>query len=130
VADGAGGLDKTSGAGDSRVFFRDVKPYAIVDDLAQLHGPDGGVVALSHSVLWAPGGPHVDLDEPGGTELAYRAVLAEGLVDDLMQVLHPERLIAIWPELLLDRRVRSLWEDRFPELRGAVSLREPPAPTP
>ena len=34
----------------------------------------GGV----HTVLLAPGGGRVDLDEPGGTALAYQAVLAEG----------------------------------------------------
>lgn len=50
---------------DGRVFLRDVKPYAIVEDLDQLNGPAGGVVELSHSVRWAPGGPYVDLDEPG-----------------------------------------------------------------
>lgn len=104
---------------ESRVFFRDVKPYAIVDDLDQLCGPAGGVVELPHSVLWAPGGPYVDLDEPGGTALAYQAVLAEGAVEDLVQVLHRVRLIAIWPELMLDRRVREMWESRFPELHPA-----------
>ncbi|MDN5805423.1 MAG: transcriptional regulator [Microlunatus sp.] len=102
-----------------RVFFRDVKPYAIVDDLDQLRGPAGGVVELSHSVLWAPGGPYVDLDEPGGTALAYQAVLAEGTVEDLVQVLHRDRLIATWSELMLDRRVRAMWESRFPVLQPA-----------
>ena len=53
-----------------RVFFRDVKPYAIVDDLDQLHGPAGGVVELSHSVLWAPGGPYVDA---GAGPLVYES---------------------------------------------------------
>ncbi len=100
-----------------RVFFRDVKPYAIVDDLDQLRGPAGGVVELSHSVLWAPGGPYVDLDEPGGRGLAYRAVLAEGTVEDLVRILHRDQLIAVWPELLLPRRVRAMWEARFAELR-------------
>ena len=102
-----------------RVFFRDVKPYAIVDDLDQLRGPAGGVVELSHSVLWAPGGPHVDLDEPGGRGLAYRAVLAEGTVEDLVQILNRDQLIVAWPELMLPRRVRTMWEARFPELQPA-----------
>lgn len=108
---------QTSSPTDGRVFFRDIKPYAIVDDLDQLRGPASGVVELSHSVLWAPGGPYVDLDEPGGLGLAYRAVLAEGAVDDLIQVLDRDRLVAVWPDLMLDRRVRELWEARFPELR-------------
>lgn len=103
-----------------RVYLRDVKPYAVVDDLGQLHGPDGGVVELSHSVLWAPGGGRVDLDEPGGTALAYQAVLAEGTVEDLEHVLNRNRLTAVWPELLLPFRVLEMWESRFPELRPAV----------
>lgn len=102
-----------------RVHFRNVKPYAVVDDLGQLRGPAGGVVEMSHSVLWAPGGGRVDLDEPGGTALAYQAVLAEGAVDDLVQVLNRGRLIAVWAELMLPARVRQLWELRFAELRPA-----------
>lgn len=113
-----GSLSPSSSGGDGRVFFRDVKPYAVVDDLGQLRGPVGGVVELSHSVLWAPGGPYVDLDEPGGRGLAYRAVLAEGTVADLEQILNRDQLIAVWPTLLLPRRVRALWESRFPELRS------------
>lgn len=104
----------------ARVFFRDLKPYAIVEDLDQLRGPVGGVVELSHSVLWSPGGPCVDLDEPGGRGLAYRAVLAEGAVEDLVQVLNRDQLVEAWPELLLPRRVREMWESRFPELQPAT----------
>ena len=104
---------------DGRVYFRDVKPYAVVDSLDSLHGPAGGEVELSHSVLWAPGGGRIDLDEPGGTTLAYQAVLAEGGVEDLVQVLDRGRLVAVWPELMLPRRLRQLWEARFPELRSA-----------
>lgn len=102
---------------DGRVFFRDVKPYAIVDDLNQLSGPVGGVIELSHSVLWSPGGPQVDLDEPGGRALAYRAVLAEGTVEDLERTLNRDQLVEAWPALLLPRRVREMWQARFPELR-------------
>lgn len=104
-----------------RVFFRDVKPYAIVEDLTQLRGPAGGVVELPHSVVWAPGGPKVDLDEPGGTAMAYQAVLAEGTVEDLEQVLHADRLIDVWPELMLDRRIRDMWESRFTQLHPATA---------
>lgn len=106
-------------ASPSRVYFRDVKPYAVVERLDQLRGPAHGMVELPHSVLWAPGGGKVDLDVPGGVGLAYRAVLAEGTTDDLVRLLHPGRLIAIWPELMLPRRVRALWESRFSELCSA-----------
>ena len=47
-----------------RVFFRDLKPYAIVESLDQLRGPTEGAVSLSRSVLWAPGDGHIDLSRP------------------------------------------------------------------
>ena len=103
-----------------RVFFRDVKPYEAPVDLAQLRGPAGGVIELSHSVLWAPGGGDVDLDEPGAIHMAYQALLSEGTVADQIAGLNRARLVEVWPELMLPRRVRVLWETRFPELRGAA----------
>lgn len=110
-----------SSSTQGRVYFRDVKPYAVVDSLDQLHGPAGGVVDLSHSVLWAPGGGRIDLDEPGGVGLTHRAVRAEGTVEDLVHVLHRGRLGAVWPDLMLPNRVREMWESRFPELRAATA---------
>jgi hypothetical protein len=107
---------------ESRVFFRDVKPYAVVESLDQLRGPAGGTVELSHSVLWAPGGGRVDLDRPGELRLAYRAVLNEGTVEDLVHVLNRDRLVAVWPELLLPFRVLEMWESRFPELRSSTPV--------
>ena len=104
-------------ASDGRVYFRDVKPYEVPESLDDLRGPDGGTVELRHSVLWAPGSGRVDLDEPGGLGLAYRAVLSEGTVADQIAVLNRDRLIEVWNDLLLPRRARRLWEDRFSELR-------------
>ena len=111
---------------EGRVYFRDVKPYAVVGSLDDLHGPDGGVIELSHSVLWAPGGGRVDLDEPGGTELAYQAVLAEGTIEDLAHALNSDRLTAVWSDLMLPPRIRQLWESRFPELRPATDAWDTP----
>ena len=76
---------------------------------------------MSHSVLWASGGGLVDLDRPGALRMAYRAVLNEGTVEDLVQVLNRDVLIAVWPELLLPLRVMSMWESRFPELRSSAA---------
>lgn len=76
------------------------------------------MLKLPHSVLWAPGDPTVDLDEPGGRELAYRAVLAEGTVEDLVQILNRDQLIVVWAELLLPHRLREMWEARFVELQS------------
>lgn len=106
---------------ESRVFFRDLKPYEAPESLDDLRGPECGVVELSHSVFWAPGGGRIDLDEPGGTAMAYQALLAEGTVADQVAVLNRERLIAVWSDLMLPRRVRELWEGRFEELRHATA---------
>ena len=112
---------QSSEPADGRVFFRDIKPYEAPESLDQLRGPAGGVVVLSHSVLWAPGGGRVDLDEPGGIGLAYRAVLAEGTAADQIAVLNRDRLLAVWADLMLPARVRTLWEDKFPELRRTAA---------
>ena len=110
-----------SGTPDGRVFFRDVKPYEAPDSLDQLRGPASGVVELSHSVLWAPGGGRVDLDEPGGLAMAYQALLAEGTVKEQCSILNCDRLLLVWADLMLPPRVRDLWEGRFPELRRSAA---------
>ena len=53
--------------------------------------------------------------------MAYRAVLNEGTVEDLVRVLNRDVLIAVWPELLLPFRVLAMWESRFPELRSSAT---------
>ena len=112
--------DHVADSSAGRVFFREVKPFAVVERLEQLQGPDGGLVGLPHSVLWAPGGDQVDLDEPGGTALAYQSTLAEGRVEDLERVLNRRRLIRVWSQLMLPHRLRVLWESRFPELSASA----------
>lgn len=101
---------------DTKVRFRDIKPYYAPDSLADLHGPYSGKIKLRLSVLWAPGDGVVDISDEGGLHLAYRALLAEGLVKDQVEGLNARRLKEEWPNLRMDRRVRQLWEGRFPEL--------------
>lgn len=99
-----------------RVLFGDVKPYYAPASLDMLQGPRDGVVVLPHSVLWAPGDGAVDLDVPGGTNLAYQALLNEGTPEVQVRLLNRDRLTEWWPRLRLPVRVRSMWEGRFPEL--------------
>ncbi|MGW1270241.1 hypothetical protein [Streptomyces sp. NPDC002491] len=56
----------------------------------------------------------------------YRTVLAEGLSEDLMALLHHRLLIEQWPVLrsLISPYIREVWEHAFPEL-----LRTAPADT-
>ena len=100
-----------------RIRFRDIKPYYVPQSLSDLHGPLTGKIKLRHSVMWAPGDGIIDIGTEGGLHRAYQALLAEGLVEDQVEGLNARRPIEEWPNLRLDRRVRQLWEDRFPELR-------------
>ena len=111
------GTSATASA-DPRVFLRDVKPYAVPASLNDLAGPATGELVLPHSVMWAPGDGRVDLDVPGGASLAYRALLSEGSLEDILRLVNADRLRAAWGDLLLPRRVRSLWEAAFLELRS------------
>ena len=92
---------------ESRVRFRDLKPYYAPESLEALRGPYHGRIDLPHQVRWQADRRGVDIDDPGGRRMAYQALLAEGSAAD------QERL------LNLDRRVLDLWEGRFPELRDA-----------
>ena len=102
-----------------RVFYRDIKPYDAPERLDDLHGPHGGRLELPLNVYWGPEAT-VDLDSLGGVVKAYQATLREGRVVDQVEVLNRDRLIEIWPELMLPIRVRDLWENRFPELAATA----------
>lgn len=108
----------------ARIRFRDTRPYFTPDSLDELQGPAKGVIELPHAVLWLEHRT-VDLDSPGGTPLAYQALIAEGLPDEQRALLNRTLLINVWTELNLDQRVVDLWESRFPELSAAE-----PAPVP
>lgn len=100
-----------------RVRFRDVKPYSVVDALEDLRGPYAGVIDLPHHVRWLDDRFGVDVSVMGGRVMAYQALLSEGTVGEQQQFLNAHRLIETWPELRMDRRIRDLWESRFPVLR-------------
>ena len=105
---------------DTRVFVRDLKPVSVPASLDELSGPNSGLVAVPHWVLWAPGVATLNVDSPGEVRRAYRAVIAEGTHEDQAALLNRELLIRYWPSLLLPRRVRQEWEMAFPMLAGAV----------
>jgi hypothetical protein len=102
---------------DTRVCFRDVKPYDVPSTLDQLRGPLQGDVELRRAVFWAPGEPRISLDTLDGVRMAYRIVITQGAVEDQIEVLNQELLVAVWADLVLPDRVRAPWEERFPDLR-------------
>ena len=108
------------GSQESRVFFRDIKPYDVPSTLTELGGPAGGLLELPHSVYWGPE-RKVDLDTASGIRKAYQAVLREGTVEEQAAILNRDVLLHEWAELALPDRVRVMWESRFPELRVPMS---------
>ena len=101
-----------------RVRFRDLKPYWIVDSLDELRGPYSGTITLSHSVRWLGDRHDVPVDSAGRRAMAYQALLSEGTDEEQARLLNKERLLESWPQLRMDNRVRSLWENRFPVLKA------------
>ncbi len=98
---------------EQRVFFHHLKPYPVPDSLDELHGPASGWVELSHSLYWAPGSRRFNLDDDSGIKRVYISALA-----DVQALVNKDRLVGLWDELVLPRRVRDLWEEQFPHLRA------------
>lgn len=111
-------MGTTGQQGDTRVFYRDTKPYSAPKSLDELRGPRSGRMELPVNVYWGPQAV-VDLDSVSGVVKAYQATLREGRVVDQVDLLNRELLLQVWSELMLPGRVRDLWETRFPELMTA-----------
>ena len=104
-----------------RTYFRDVKPFDVPETLDELKGPKDGVIEVPHSILWAPGGTSVDLSEPGAVAMVYQAAISEGSASEQAALLNRDRLVEVWPDLMLPPRARELWAKKFPELRATAS---------
>ncbi|MFC5722014.1 transcriptional regulator [Streptomyces gamaensis] len=87
------------------------------DELSKLVGPAHGTVNLPLHLAWS-GLTEFDLDRPRLRMSCYRIVLAEGLHDDLVELLNHDLLISMWPTLrtLISRDLRDVWEAAFAEL--------------
>lgn len=101
---------------DQQVRFGDSKVFAVPDSLEALHGPAGGPVTLSEWVYWAPGDATFDVGTDLGVNMAYTAVLSEGDLEDICQVVNAGRLREIWSDLVLPVRCHARWVRAFPEL--------------
>ncbi|MQY22629.1 hypothetical protein [Nocardia macrotermitis] len=96
--------------------YGSTRPYAVVDGLAELAGPQHGVIELPLRMDWSQQRSY-DLDRDGDRRLLYETVLNEALrPDDLRELLNGELLLRLWSRLWLPRRIRELWETRFPQL--------------
>ena len=96
--------------------YSDQRPYAVVERLADLAGPGGGVVELDGWLNWS-GRASYDLADPRRLASMYETVLREASHrGQLVRWLKTPILVPLWPELVLPPQVRALWERRFPEL--------------
>lgn len=84
--------------------------------LADLRGPQSGVVELSRGLYWGPE-LTVDLGNPSDVQRMYQAVIRIGTVDEQTELLDEEILRGVWPNLVLPPPCVKLWETRFPDLR-------------
>jgi hypothetical protein len=104
----------------SRILYEDGRPYAVPETLEELTGPTSGVVELPTRLDWSEQGRY-DLSDPRQRNLMYEVVIRESMrVDDLRAFIHGPTLARVWRRLWLPRKVRSLWESRFPNLAKAA----------
>ena len=100
---------------------RPYRPTLVTATLAELTGPDHGVVELPLRLWWNPN-RGFDLDQHTMLLWMYENVLREAVrVEELRTFLHGPTLLRVWPELNLPRGVRLAWETRHPRLRPAVT---------
>lgn len=97
----------------------------VAASLADLHGPDRGVVEFPLRLFWSAPGSRLRSGPASMLQAMYEAVLREASrPDDLASYLNGEVLVAVWPELFLPEGLRRAWEGRHPALRAApVRLR-------
>lgn len=96
------------------------RPFVVAESLDDLRGPTAGVVELPHSIDWSPDRSY-DLSDPDRTRWMYTRVIREaGQVEQLNSLLNRQRLIDLWPELVLPAQVRDMWEQRHPVLVAVV----------
>jgi len=96
-----------------------VRPFQAVSSWGELRGPDGPVDVPQQ---WRAGLPALPAQVNDAEDLTrlYAQVLESGSPAVQAQLLHPQRLIDVWPALTesLPPCVVEVWEKRFPELMG------------
>ncbi|GAB3407397.1 hypothetical protein [Flindersiella endophytica] len=105
---------------ERRVLYADRRPYVVPDTLAELTGPTTGVVELPLHLDWSEQRRY-NLDDPRQLSLMYEVVLREAQnVEDLRRFVNGTSLQEAWLRMFLPRRVRALWQNRFPVLSKAA----------
>ena len=100
---------------DQELLHGSVMRYVVPASLADLQGPDTGLVTLPARLRSGPQRTF-DLDAPGQAHSAYQTVIQRGSLEDQVRLLNERVLTRAWPTLILPVRCRDLWKSRFPEL--------------
>lgn len=92
----------------------------VIPDLADLHGPSGGMLTLPLWLRWQENRTF-DLDKPAMRQWVYEIVLREASATaDLTEHLNAAVLTEVWPRLFLPRPVQAAWESQHPQLQAAA----------
>ncbi|MBG0815718.1 hypothetical protein [Planomonospora sp. ID82291] len=103
-----------------RISYGDRRPYTVPETLEELTGPADGTVELPTRLDWSEQRRY-NLDDPAELGLMYERVIRESMrAEDLRRYLDGRTLLRVWHRIFLPRRVRTLWEERFPQLRSAA----------
>lgn len=101
--------------------------YLVPDDLDDLHGPATGSVELSLHLDWGPERTY-NVDDDGSCSVLYQLTLQNsGTIEEICSIVHPARLTALWPTMILPARCRQLWETTFPQLPAIREAKEHPS---
>ncbi|WUH90877.1 hypothetical protein OG900_12755 [Streptomyces sp. NBC_00433] len=103
------------------VRYADIRPYTVPEVLNELAGPTSGIVSLPLSLDWSQQSRY-DLSIDKDRRRLYETVIREAMdVSDLRMFLDEGLLLRLWPSLWLPVRAKSLWQERFPQLRPAAA---------
>ncbi|WHM37904.1 hypothetical protein [Streptomyces sp. BPTC-684] len=101
--------------------FASARRYAVAETLDELNGVTRGTVCLPKRLDWGPPRPF-DLTDDADVAVMYETVLRESQdPEDLRMYLDASTLHRLWTVLVLPAALRTLWENRFPELRAAAA---------
>jgi hypothetical protein len=115
------GMANSDQAVPERRHYGDHRPYPDPPShLADLTGPTGGVIDLPITIDWGPKRRY-DMGRDSDRRIAYERVLREAATtEEVARFVNGTILIDLWPHLFLPRRIRQVWEGRFPELTHAT----------
>jgi len=87
------------------------RPFHVPDQLPRLSIEQAlATVVLPAHVDWSSGRKPRDLANRRERNLVYRMVLAEGLPEDILQVIDGTLLVDAWPDLHLPASIRQAWQ--------------------